>query len=498
MSTTFLDRPVFDFDVNWATTPKTNYTCTLNEKVLAFAFPRYERLQLHTVQGVEFQMLLASEDAIANWEDFTASLHGRLGGFWFPSPFAALEIEPDVAANDQFLIKDQGLRLYVADHPSTYLAFFKEGHTTRFGQIRQTNGVEETLDGREHVFLETPLAEEIDETWYCTKLLYVRLAADDESGEFYGEGRQIRTVKVTELPLEYAAIEIGQMPVYLYEFLTTLDGTTYSTRFTGLNEDIVSAAQTITSFPVEHRELNKSMRGDNEELVIESWHEAGNPLSSFIPFKLPAPLWLKVYETTYADPDARTVIFTGKILSVGNEGRKLTAKAAGMIDALGRRFPRFYIQPRCNHFIFDEHCGAALVQAGGNITFLSGRNVKVDIANPPFTGRTESAAMNFFALGWIEVGSGETFERRSIRQSGVPVLYETGPDKYQITLRLDRPLDHASVGNLLQIFPGCDGSFKVCATKFYNGARYGGHDNIPSTNPAVRAMKAETPSGNKK
>lgn len=489
---------MFEFDVNWASTPKKEFHYDLREVRLAFALPRYERLQSHTTHGVEFQLLLESETAIAAWDDFTLQVKGRLAGFWFPSPFAALEIEPDVAANDQFLIKDQGFRHWAADHPGQHLAFFKSGEATQYGRLREEDPVQVTADGRERVFLEEPLDENMDETWYCTKLLYVRLASDEEAGEFYAEGKQLRNVRVIELPLEYVQIETGQVPVYLYEFWTANGVTTTFYRLTGLNQNIVSSSQTFVSTPITHRDLVNSLRSEREELVLESWHESGNPLSLFVPFKLPVPLWLKLYETTYATPDARTLVFTGKVLSVGNEGRKLTAKCAGLLDVLGRRYPRFYIQPRCNHFVFDSNCRATLVQAGGNITFISGRLVKVDLANPPFPGRTESNTFNFFALGWVEVGSGATFERRSILQSSVLVKYQTGPDKWEMTLNLDRPLEHATAGNLMQLFPGCDGAFLTCDTKFFNARHYGGHDNIPTQNPSVRAMKAEAASGNKK
>lgn len=496
--TTYLSRPVFDFDVNWSSAPHKEFSYDLREIGLAFAFPRYERLQSFTTHAIEFEMLLESEAAIKAWDDFTAELKGRLGGFWFPSPFAAMHLEPDISANDQCMIKDQNLRAWVGDHPAQHLAFFKQGETSQYGRVKSVAPVSETLDGRELVLLEDALATEVDDTWYCTKLLYVRIAADEEAGEFYGEGRQIRRVRVVELPLEYSSIETGQVPVFLYEFQSINGANVAYTRFTGLNQDIASISQAFTSFPIRHKDLIKSLRGDREELVLESVYDDTNPLAAFVPFKVPGPVGVKVYETTYATPDTRTLIFTGKVLSVGAEGIKLSAKCAGILDVLGRRFPRFYIQPRCNHFVYDRLCGAIKVQAGGNITYVSGRIVKVDLQNPPFPGRTESAEMNFFALGWIEVGSGATFEQRSIRQSSAPVKYATSPDKWQITLRLDRPLEHAQVGNLMQVIPGCDGAFETCVKKFCNGANYGGHDNIPQTNPSVRAMQSEAVNGNKK
>lgn len=496
--TTYLSRPVFDLDINWAATPKKMFSYDLRELSLAFAAPRFERLQSHTSQAIEFELPLDTESKLAAWDEFTEALSGRLSGFWFASPFAALGILPDVSANDQFLIRNQGFQIWCQDHPCQHLVFTKRGQAPQFARIRVTDPVQATADGRERVFLEDAVATVVDETWDCCKLLYVRLASDEETAESYGEGRQVRTVRVIELPTEYAQIESGQVPVYLYEFAIVNGGVTQLYRQTGLNQDIASHGSSFHSFSVAHRDLVKSLRADREELVLESWHEEGNPLSLFIPFKLPAPLWVRVYETTFADPETRTLIFTGKVLSVGNEGRKLTAKCAGVLDVLGRRFPRFYIQPRCNHFVYDAHCKATLNQCGGNIRFLSGRFVKVDLSSPPFPNRPESAEFNFFGLGWVEVGSGATFERRSILQSSALTKYQTGPDRWEMALNLDRPFDHAIVGNLMQLIPGCDGSYVACVTKFGNGARYGGFDNIPTTNPSVRAMKADNPSGNKK
>ena len=502
--TTLANRPVFDFDVDWSSVPRKQFSYDLNERTLGYALPRYERLQSHTTQGFSFQMLLESEAAIVAWDAFTAELKGRLGGFWCPSPFGALEIEPDVAANDQFLIKDQNLRAYYTDHPSThlaagegeearqcaYLAFSRPGHATQYGQIKLTGGVTATLDGRERVLLETPLPEAVDETWHCTKLLYVRLATDTEAGEFYGEGKQIRTVRVLELPLEYAEIETGQMPVYLYEFWHATDTDPVVWRLTGLNEDIASNGETFTSAAIEHGEWVRSMR-DSAGIEIRGWNEPSNPLSMFVPFKVPTSLWLTVYETTYGTPNVRSTVFTGKVLSVKPQGQYLVAKCASFGDVFGRRFPRFYLQPRCNYFVYDQNCRATVRECGANITYISGRQVKITfLLSPPFPGRPESADFNFFALGYCYTGTGETFELRSIRQSQLNGLV--------LTLKVDRAFEQAHVGSLLQVVPGCDGSATQCSQKFYNFVRFGGHPNVPGANPSVVGLTPATPSGNKK
>ena len=59
----YLSRPIFTWPINWKTSPALEFQYELNEILLGFASPRYERSQAHTVHGFEFELLLEAEEA---------------------------------------------------------------------------------------------------------------------------------------------------------------------------------------------------------------------------------------------------------------------------------------------------------------------------------------------------------------------------------------------------------------------------------------------------
>jgi hypothetical protein len=486
---TYLSRPVFDFAVDWAQEPVKTLNYDLRERVIGFAPPVFEQLQSHTSAGWEFAVLLENEAAIVAFETFTSNVRGRLSGFWFPSRFAAMQIEPDVVSNVQFMIRGQNLAQWWQDHPSSHLAFWKPGETYRFGKILSVTA---QTDGREVVVLESTLDVNLDETWDVSRLLYCRFADDEEEAQYLADNVQQRTVRVVELPTEYGQLETGQIPVFLFEFSQKLGNYTQYWRLTGLDTHILSNLELFSQLPIRLTGRRRSMRQEREEITIESWHDpALNPISQFIAFKVPTSLWVKVYETTLSTPDTRQTIFFGKVFSVQALGKMLEAKCVSWLDVAGRRFPKFLMQPMCNYFVYDQNCGVpkGWFTATGTIDALNGRRVMVNLSDPPIGGKPKSKDKNYFALGWVETGINQDYEIRSIRQNDVL----TGG---KMLLRLDRPLQHAIVNQQILLRAGCDGSGKMCQDRFGNFRRWGGHVMSP-TNPAVEPLESEFSGGKK-
>lgn len=495
---TYLSRPVFDFRVNWATTPRHSFSYDLRERSLGFASVRGEPLQAHTVSGFELRLELASEAEIDAFDTFTAALKGRLHGFWIPSPFTQFNIQPGIASNFLFQIQDANLRDWLAEHPATHIQFSKAGQTTQYGKIATATV---TTDSKELVQLESALATAIDDTWDARKLLYVRLAEDVEKGQFYADNRQTRTVRVLELPTEYAALETGQQPVYLYRFY--LDGVSPPVfwNFTGLNENITStlggaiSATVFNSHPIEHGSQKLSMRTMDDGLELTTWHDASSPVARFLPFTLPSHLWLQIFETTYAAPNTISTVFTGRVKSVVPEGRLLRAQCAAFGGVAEKKFPRFYLQPRCNYALFATgtcKLNRALWTINVVITAISGRLVTVTTSATPLAGESASADFNYWALGRLTVGTGAETQRVTITQSSAV----TGTT---LQLRTKTPLRNPAtlINATAQLEPGCDGSPDACAGKFYNFRRWGGHVSAPQ-NPSVPAADTNTVNGNKK
>jgi hypothetical protein len=362
---TYLSRPIFEFTINWAEGVKREFNYDIREFQLGRVVCM-QPLQQSVVHGWEFDLLLSNESEIEEFEAFIETCNGRINGFWLPSPMAACAISDGVDASS-FLIEDQGLRELFSGSSCHHWIFSKPGETTQYAEV---DTVTSNNDGaNENVTLKSALSTAVDETWNAFLMFYVRFATDDHSAEFIADNIQKRSVRVVELPAEYAATETGQAPVWLYDFWIEAD-TNVHWRFTSLNQNVTAGGYAFSSAAIQHNGHIASLKQESG-LTIESAYESSNPLSRFMPPSLPRPLWVKAYETTYSAPSLSTPIFCGVIDSVSLKGTQITAKAVSLTGAIGRRFPRFLIQPRCNYVFLSDLCGADLA-ASGLITNVNG------------------------------------------------------------------------------------------------------------------------------
>lgn len=97
---------------------------------------------------------------------------------------------------------------------------------------------------------------------------------------------------------------------------------------------------------------------------------------------------------------------------------------------------------------------------------------------------------HWFAGGWLETGSGSTFELRTIVASNAA----SGSN---VALLLNAPLLFANPNALARLFPGCDGTEGACKTKFSNFVNFGGH-RFALRNLAIKAVEVKVSAGGKK
>lgn len=480
---TYLSRPVFEFPINWADTPVTEFNYDLREVAIALGEYPGHRLQEHIVKGIQFGLILDGEAEIEAFEAFVATCKGRLNGFWIRSREAAARITAGLSAT-QFKVEDQGWRNYWSsdDTPCQHIELLGADGTILRGQIAS---VVSDNAGAETVTMTASLGLTIDDTWTAYRLLYVRFASDDFDATAPADNREIRTVRIVELPAEYAAAETGLQPVYLYEVkLRTTPEVVW--RYTSFPIDVASSGNTWTAVAISHRSHSRRLGADASSLLVESWHDATNPFAMLFPGGMPKPLWVRVLRIDYTEPDAQEVVFHGAVSRVSLSGRKIVAECESVLAAIGRRFPRFYIQPRCNYVLFSAPCGVepANYRATGTIDDMGGR--KVQLSGFSHSGK----AANWYALGYATVGASEKLEIRQIESSTEIVAGV-------IQLTLTEPLYHSTIGNLMTVNAGCDGAAATCKDKFSNFDRFGGHVLAPQ-NLSVRALEAETSTGNKK
>jgi uncharacterized phage protein (TIGR02218 family) len=254
-------------------------------------------------------------------------------------------------------------------------------------------------------------------------------------------------------------------------------------RYTSLDVDVSSDSLTYTSIPIVHRGHQRSVRGDRDSVEVVSWYDLTGPLALAIPFIAPSSLWVTIYETTYADPDTKSVVFDGSVTRVHAAGKEVVAECSSALDVLGRRVPAQMIQPRCNWILGSSGCGVTLASftITADIVRLNGPYVDVDDG---------SATSNYYEHGWLTTGTGATREIRQIVRSGIM-------GDSVMTLSLNAPLRFATIGQEVSITAGCNGTAAMCDSKFSNFASWGGHVSVPE-NPSLRAIETPANGGGKK
>ncbi len=481
----YLDRPIFEFEIDWTRLPSTGFEYDLRALEIGFGPPAFAPLQDDVVHGFQFEVVLQDPDAIASVEAFFDAIKGRLQGFWLPGPQEAFRIVDFVgvtAGTIEVDISGQGLAETFGDHPATHVYLTKSGQTPIAAEIL---GVDDNGDGTERVTID--VVTPIDETWRAWSLHYVRLAQDVEQGRFEAEGVLVYFVKVVELPTEYAMAETGQRPVFLYHLWSDFNGTVQHWYFTSHALDITLAGQDYEARRITHSALSLSTKADREEVSIETLYEADNPFSLLFPMKLSTPLWIEILEGNLSGEDAPAPIFRGLALAASVQGKKETVRCASAMDSMRANVPGIMIQPRCNYRLYEPNTcrvNPDLHKITVTLVSASGRNITLSGAG--LTGK----AAHYFAEGWVQFGAGSTYEVRTI-------LGSTAAVGSQVTLTLSAPLSYAVATNAGTLYPGCDGTDGACLLKFSNFVNWGGH-RVPLRNLTLKAMEIKVGTGGKK
>jgi hypothetical protein len=423
---------------------------------------------------------LDSGEAIAEFDAWTSALRGRLTGFWLPAPEQAFQLVAEVSPT-QFDIEAAGLAETFIDEPEVHLWFRKPDGR---GVGAKVTDIADLGNGLERVTVTPALGFTPAAGVTVRPLLYVRLAEDTERARFVAENRQVRSIKVVELPLEYAALETGQVPVYLYRFwIDTVPITEW--RFTSFPWDLAIYQQDWIAKRITHGQIQRSTRSDMPEFVIECERDPDIPVVHLVPPALALPLHVEVRQTESL-ADHGTVIAIGRVQSVRAAARSLVARCSTFTEVLPRSVPGFLLQARCNWQVFSAHCGAD--QTGfenqAEITAVSGRSVVVSAA------ALAGLPAGWFAEGWIEVGTGLNRELRTI-------LASSAPSGETITLTLSYPFHHPQTGNIATLLPGCDGKADTCAAKFTNFINWGAHRSV-ARNLTLTGVRTPEPSTGKK
>jgi hypothetical protein len=350
-------------------------------------------------------------------------------------------------------------------------------------------------------------AVSVDDSWIAYRLRYVRLAEDVERARLAVENRQVREIRVVELPEEYAAVETGRAPVWLYSFWIETPGGNTFWRYTSYAASVTSNGNVFTTANLTHGPIKRSSEAEREEVAIDGERVAGNVFALFSPLTLPLNLWVKIEEATIGDLNATEVQFQGIVLRGPLNGRKGSLKAASFLDVLGAEMPNFTLQARCNYRVFGPGCGLDrdTYKVTTTIRVISADRRVVELSGAGLFGNNavgfDKYQNNYWALGWLEYTAAGTYQLATIYKSeAVLVPHGGGVFSNGARIYLGLPLAAAAaVGHAAVVTPGCDGIMGTCDDKFGNyPANFGGHPWIPKTNPALPALTTGTMDGAKK
>jgi hypothetical protein len=168
------------------------------------------------------------------------------------------------------------------------------------------------------------------------------------------------------------------------------------------------------------------------------------------------------------------VIFIGYVRSVSfvDQGHRAKVAAAPISAATSRPVPRFTYQGLCNHVLYDSGCKVSSTNAtwklsNGTVTTVDGNDVVV----PEAAGFPDG----WFTGGFLEAQGG---------QDARMVLNHVGD-----TLTILLPFPFSAVGQLVNVYAGCDHTIETCDTKFFtpedtdsNVLNFGGFAFVPHRN----------------
>jgi len=161
---------------------------------------------------------------------------------------------------------------------------------------------------------------------------------------------------------------------------------------------------------------------------------------------------------------AAETVWDGEVIAISPVGAMASLRSVSQVGArLSTPIPAISIQRQCQHFLYDDRCRVdrAAFDVATTVSSISGYNVTVASVggNPD----------DWFKAG--EIVRASDGERRTIVGNVGAVL------------SLIAPFATLNATDSVTLYAGCAHTVEVCRDKFSNVLNYGGHAQIPSSNP---------------
>jgi hypothetical protein len=484
----FTSVPNFAKPLDWTELPDVIY------ETVGFQREEQQRVYDHrNVRGLELEFYQTNRNHIGSVESFWRAVMGPVLPFMIPTWRGDMRMRADTpVAGHPLKINiedsefcDPGREAQPGD---PFVALIDNTNIIDPRQLTQTSGI----PGSMSIQSSTNMSAHSYATTILSRLLLARFKDTKLEWSYTTPYLATARIQFVDLPPEYAAPP-SALPQPAYLFIFTEVGVRVN-RFTSYENTIQIAtgayAGTYTTAPFSFETLKTGLKLDQEKLDFKSFKFPGNPLNRLWPFALEGILTLDVIEVHAANPKSETAIwrFHGDVISVDSDYK---ASAIAFGNFFDRKVPRFLLSVSDNYVQFSPptHLSAGAFLITGTIPTVDPTHTSQVITVN--SAAAHAQVTDYFAGGWLEIGTGSSTERRGI--------YHSEPASGTlVTLHIDRPILKGTNGAAVNLFPGYDGSIDQCDTKFNNRINFGGHPYIPNINPTVKAMKPKTVQGGKK
>ena len=306
-------------------------------------------------------------------------------------------------------------------------------------------------------------------------------------------------INFKELPWETNAVAgetygttQGALPMtaLLFTFTQTTPSGTTTWRLTNFERDLTNSGHTWTSAPIECGDITETATLERSTVSLKTRNFAGNPLALLIPFMLEWPLMLEISEADIAASAASNLrsYFYGEVGNCDCEPPFLNAECATLSSIFDRQIPRRLYQRNDNWNLFETANGLLAANWQWNAVVVSyDVNTAVLVVGTITSSNGAPLTAHYFAAGYLTVTTAGAVQARMIGDNAAPAAG-------QMVVQLSAPLATApSVGDVVNIFAGYDGTAATAISKFNNYSHFGGFPFMPVGNPSV--LRISQPSG---
>lgn len=288
-----------------------------------------------------------------------------------------------------------------------------------------------------------------------------RFGGEELALDFYEPNLAEAKVKLVEVPVPGDTATAAQ-PVYLYRLrydVPASAGGPLDETITSHEAQITYGSQDYLPGRIEHGSIEQTWEfgrvsvdlrcalGDSAHL-LRQWRREHE-----------APLTLEIFEAYPSGSPSPVPIFSGRVGAVSLQDRVFQAEAGDLPSA---DFPRLRVQRADNLAPWSALQGSdpADYAVSATVYDLSGHQLRVTFAS-------DSYAADYFAWGWLAIGTGADYQRRVIVWQA-----KTAGDPAR-TLKLDRPLRGTiSPGASLTLYPGYNGDWTAAKSLFTTDSAY--------------------------